>query len=394
MSNMALSSARRRRTGPPVNQSQVQAQAQPQLQQQTQLQQAQMQRLMEIQKQRQQQQQPQQPQPQSQFPYTQRPFSAPPVQPQLSPFQSVQPQSPLSHSRPIQIVKADTVVPPGYVKILSPNGVYHMESVETGSINFPYAEPHLAPTIILRNHDLDIIKLQGQHNDMSNQLTHLTTIMNRTSASASASASASTSNVSSTGTNFSTNDISNTTTNSSALLSDQAMAMEMEEHEIIFDEAVINKITENPGFISNTVNHIMQNTNLSDMLSQVEIIKTENRELRSILNSQHEMMNAMNSLLFTLLNKMHMQTSSESSTETENCESMPHLAGQNSDSDFHSSLDTIAETNDENVDELVGPEPDTTESAETTKASVSTTLTETLDSVESVNVDVARDWLP
>jgi hypothetical protein len=106
------------------------------------------------------------------------------------------------------------------------------------------------------------------------------------------------------------------------------------------------------------------------------------------------MMNAMNALLFTLLNKMHMQTSSESSTETENCEAIPHLSGQNSDSDFHSSLDTIAETNDENVDELVGPEPDTTESAETTNASVSTTLAETLDSVESVNVDVARDWLP
>jgi hypothetical protein len=125
------------------------------------------------------------------------------------------------------------------------------------------------------------------------------------------------------------------------------------------------------------------------MLSQVEIIKTENRELRSILNSQHEMMNAMNALLFTLLNKMHMQTSSESSTEPENCQAIPNLAVQNSDSDFHSSLDTIAETNDENVGELVGPE-----STETTNASVSMTITENLDSVESVNVDVARDWLP
>jgi hypothetical protein len=81
--------------------------------------------------------------------------------------------------------------------------------------------------------------------------------------------------------------------------------MDMEEHEIVFDEAVIHKIVENQSFIANTVSHIMQNTNLSELVTEVNAIKTENRELRSILNSQHEMMNGMNALLFTLLNQMH-----------------------------------------------------------------------------------------
>jgi len=40
-------------------------------------------------------------------------------------------------------------------------------------------------------------------------------------------------------------------------------------------------------------------------VTEVNAVKTENRELRSILNSQHEMMNGMNALLFRLLNEQH-----------------------------------------------------------------------------------------
>jgi hypothetical protein len=254
MSNTALSSARRRRTG----------QAVPVMAATTQQQQLQQQRLLEIQRQKQllsQQQAPSQPQPQ-QSPYTQR---------MQAPMQRIPtPQ--------VQIVKADTPVPPGYIKLLMPNGAYQMESVETGSINFPYSEPHLAPTLILRNHDLDIIKLQGYHNDVSNQLAHLTTLVTRASNQAGVTV----------------------TVNEEDDANDG-----IEEQEIMFDEAVIHKITENPAFIANTVSHIMQNTNLSELVTEVNAIKTENRELRSILNSQHDMMNAMNLLIFNLLNKIH-----------------------------------------------------------------------------------------
>ena len=285
MSNTALSSARRRRTGPaaPV----MAATTQQQQQQQQQLQQ---QRLLEIQRQKQllQPQQPQQPQVPS--PYTQR---------MQAPMQTPMQRIPTPQ---VQIVKADTPVPPGYIKLLMPNGVYQMESVETGSINFPYAEPHLAPTLILRNHDLDIIKLQGHHNDVSNQLAHLTTLVTRATS------------------NPVRTDIGSTGVGGEvgAAVVDAEDDSGIEEQEIVFDEAVIHKITENPAFIANTVSHIMQNTNLSELVTEVNAVKTENRELRSILNSQHEMMNAMNLLLFKLLNKMHSSSSSDDNvSETE-----------------------------------------------------------------------------
>ena len=175
-------------------------------------------------------------------------------------------------------MKADTTVPPGYVKLLTSGGIYHMESVETGTVNFPYGEPHLAPTIILRNHDLDIIRLQGYYNDTTNQISHLTTMVSR---------------------NKSAVDTVDTVTASEFASSD------MEEHEIVFDEAIIHKITENRDFIASTVSHIMQNTNLSDLVSEVDSLKNENKDIRSLLKSQQEMMNGMNTLLFTLLNKMH-----------------------------------------------------------------------------------------
>jgi hypothetical protein len=248
---------------------------QQQQQQQQSVQQAQMQRLVELQRQRQMQEQQQQQQLQQQ----QQPSPMNPYTQRSAPLQQQRPVQPVP-----QIVKADTPVPPGFVKLLSPNGVYRLESVETGSINFPFAEPHLAPTIILRNHDFDIMKLQGYHNDISNQLAHLTTMITRSAGEATV--------------NPHSHDILNDN-------ADGAGEGELEEHEIVFDEAVIHKITENRTFIANTVSHIMQNTNLAELVTEVNAVKTENRELRSILNSQHEMMNGMNALLFTLLNEMH-----------------------------------------------------------------------------------------
>lgn len=316
MSNTALSSARRRRTGPAAGTAVL-----PQQQQQ---QQAQMQRLMEMQRQKQllQQQQQQQPAPplahpsplvqQPQPPYTQRMLPPQLQQPPQQPLPQMQ-RSPLI----TQNVKADTPVPPGYIKLLLPNGVYQMESVETGSVNFPYGEPHLTPTLILRNHDLDIIKLQGYHNDISNQLAHLTTMVTRNSGNGSGiSNGSSMPQVPAPG-----GSIGSGSGSGSGSGLDETLGGDVEEHEIVFDEAIIHKITENTAFIANTVSQIMQNTNLSDLVTEVDVLKTENRELRSILNSQHEMMNGMNALLFNLLNKMHSSSASVQSAASSSPES-------------------------------------------------------------------------
>ena len=350
MSNTALSSARRRRTGPAAPVMAATTQQQQQLQQQ---------RLLEIQRQKQLLVQPQSPlqhmqtpQPQ-QTPYTQRTQA-----PMQAPIQRIPtPQ--------VQIVKADTPVPPGYIKLLMPNGVYQMESVETGSINFPYAEPHLAPTLILRNHDLDIIKLQGYHNDVSNQLAHLTTLVTRANS------------------NPVRNDISTTGTGIDV---DAAVDAEddggIEEQEIVFDEAVIHKITESPAFIANTVSHIMQNTNLSELVTEVNSVKTENRELRSILNSQHEMMNAMNLLLFKLLNKMH--SSSGDHVEDEPVESgmgVAHTAQQEPESS------QVSQEYKENEPLSTITEEDVCSSSSSPNVNTETVPPETSE-------NIPRDWLP
>ena len=359
MSNTALSSARRRRTGPavPVMAATTQQQQQQQLQQQ---------RLLEIQRQKQlllQQPSPSQQlqTPQSQQnPYTQRmqaPMQAPMQSPMQAPMQRLSPQ--------VQIVKADTPVPPGYIKLLMPNGVYQMESVETGSINFPYAEPHLAPTLILRNHDLDIIKLQGYHNDVSNQLAHLTTLVTRATS------------------NPVRNDTSTTGTGidvGSAVDAEDDGGIE--EQEIVFDEAVIHKITESPAFIANTVSHIMQNTNLSELVTEVNAVKTENRELRSILNSQHEMMNAMNLLLFKLLNKMHSSSDDHIQTDpTEQVESADTMPIETQESQL---------SQEYKKNELLSPIEE--EDSSPSSSSSSNINTETVPAETSENIP--RDWLP
>jgi hypothetical protein len=354
MSNTALSSARRRRTGPAV--PVMAATTQQQQQQQQQLQQ---QRLLEIQRQKQlllQQPSPSQqlqtPQPQ-QTPYTQR---------MQAPMQSPMQRIPTPQ---VQIVKADTPVPPGYIKLLMPNGVYQMESVETGSINFPYAEPHLAPTLILRNHDLDIIKLQGYHNDVSNQLAHLTTLVTRATS------------------NPVRNDTSTTGTGidvGSAVDAEDDGGIE--EQEIVFDEAVIHKITESPAFIANTVSHIMQNTNLSELVTEVNAVKTENRELRSILNSQHEMMNAMNLLLFKLLNKMHSSSDDHIQTDpteqVESADTMPIETQESQLSQEYKKNELLSTIEEEDS----SPSP----------SSSSNINTETVPAETSENIP--RDWLP
>ena len=308
MSNTALSSARRRRTGPPPSMPSNMMPQQQQQQQQQSVQQAQMQRLVELQRQRQLQEQQQQQQHQQQQQQQQQQQS--PMNPytQRTPLQQQQQQQQQRPIQPVpQIVKADTPVPPGFVKLLSPNGVYRLESVETGSINFPFAEPHLAPTIILRNHDFDIMKLQGYHNDISNQLAHLTTMVTRSAGGATV--------------NPHSDDILDGDDGNGQ---GDELGMDMEEHEIVFDEAVIHKITENRTFIANTVSHIMQNTNLAELVTEVNAVKTENHELRSILNSQHEMMNGMNALLFTLLNKMHKPNDDDLENNTKNEDAPEH----------------------------------------------------------------------
>ena len=279
MSNTALSSARRRRAIPsiaPISQQQQQQQHQ-QMQQQHQ-------RVMQ---QQQQQQQSVAAAPvisNGAGPYTQRP----PIQGQSIPVSLLQQQqqrqvinASVKQSPPVQtpqFIKPGSVIPPGYVQTIHANGLPQIECVETGTINFPYAEPPLPPIIILRNHDKQLLQLEGQHNDIANQFAHLTSRVNHLEG----------------GVMISSN---------SGQDQDQDQDQDQPPFDITLNSEFINDLTGNNLFIANVVENIMKNTNLSDMVNEIEPIKADNRELRSLVLTQQEMLNGMNSLLFKLLNR-------------------------------------------------------------------------------------------
>ena len=272
MSNTALSSARRRRAIPsiaPISQQQ------------------QHQRGMQQQQQQQQQQQAVAAAPvisNGVGPYTQRA----PIQGQNIPgsllLQQQQQQrqvvnAGVKQSPPVQMpqfIKPGSVIPPGYVQTIHANGLPQIECVETGTINFPYAEPPLPPIIILRNHDKQLLQLEGQHNDIANQFAHLTSRVNHLEGGVMVSSNSG---------------------------QDQDQDQDQPPFDITLNSEFINDLTGNNLFIANVVENIMKNTNLSDMVNEIEPIKMDNRELRSLVVSQQEMLNGMSSLLFKLLNR-------------------------------------------------------------------------------------------
>jgi type II secretory pathway pseudopilin PulG len=277
MSNTALSSARRRRAVPPI------VALTPQQQQQQQ----QQQRMIELQRQQQQQQQQHQ---QQQLlppaaaaaaaaavgPYTQRPNMSANVN-----VRSLQQQQSAAIPPQPQFIKPGSAVPPGYVQTIHANGMPQIECVETGTINFPYGEAPLPPIIILRNHDKQLIQIEGQHNDFANQLAHITSRITSFEGSCGG---------------------------LMAQCQPDANVNHGISQELSIDDEFINELTGNQTFISSAVESIMKNTNLSDMVNEIDPIKADNRELRSLLLSQQEMLNGMNSLLFKLLNTMHSNT--------------------------------------------------------------------------------------
>ena len=269
MSNTALSSARRRRAIPPIAPNS----------QQQQMQQQHMQRVMQQQQQQQQQAVAAVP---GAGPYTQRATQGIP-----NPLQQQQQQRQIIKQtpppvQPPQFIKPGSVVPPGYVQTIHANGMPQIECVETGTINFPYGESPLPPIIILRNHDKQLLQLDGQHNDITNQFAHLTSRVNQLEGGGGVGA------------------LSNSIHGQDQ---DQDQDQDHPPFDITMNSEFINDLTGNHLFITNVVENIMKNTNLSDMVNEIEPIKADNRELRSLVLSQQEMLNGMNALLFKLLNR-------------------------------------------------------------------------------------------
>ena len=156
-----------------------------------------------------------------------------------------------------------------------------IECVETGTVNFPYGEAPLPPILILRNHDIQLMKFEGHNNDAANQFTHITSRINSLEALLDG--------------NIRNHDHE-----------DEYEKEEDEEQQQQQQQQQGDEIINNKSFILNVVETIMKNTNLADLVNEIEPIKAENKELRSLVMSQQEMMNGMNLLLFNLLNRCNV----------------------------------------------------------------------------------------
>lgn len=73
------------------------------------------------------------------------------------------------------------------------------------------------------------------------------------------------------------------------------------EQELLMD-VVINDLTNSREFVEGIVDKIVNETNLSEVIMKIEPLVKENQELRSLIHSQQQMINEMNTMLLRLLN--------------------------------------------------------------------------------------------
>ena len=74
------------------------------------------------------------------------------------------------------------------------------------------------------------------------------------------------------------------------------------EPEELLMEVVMSDLTNSREFVEGIVNKIVNETNLSEVIMKIEPLVKENQELRSLIHSQQQMMNEMNTMLLRLLN--------------------------------------------------------------------------------------------
>jgi hypothetical protein len=87
---------------------------------------------------------------------------------------------------------------------------------------------------------------------------------------------------------------------------------ESEPEQELLMEVVMNDLTNSREFVEGIVDKIVNDTNLSEVIMKIEPLVKENQELRSLIHSQQQMMNEMNTMLLRLLN-----TNVSSSTPTQ-----------------------------------------------------------------------------
>ena len=151
------------------------------------------------------------------------------------------------------------------------------------------------PIVILKSHDAKLEEHDNVIHDMIQQLDYLHSRIEHSSSSSSSS---------------SLPAIKEDTHKGEA--GADADADEEPEQELLM-EVVMNDLTNSREFVEGIVDKIVNDTNLSDVIMKIEPLVKENQELRSLIHSQQQMLNEMNTMLLRLLNTNGPTCSSSSS---------------------------------------------------------------------------------
>ena len=103
-----------------------------------------------------------------------------------------------------------------------------------------------------------------------------------------------------------------TNSSSTSPLEDIEEDEEDEPEEELLMDVVMNDLTNSREFVEGIVNKIVNETNLSEVIMKIEPLVKENQELRSLIHSQQQMMNEMNTMLLRLLNQNNTSVKQES----------------------------------------------------------------------------------
>jgi hypothetical protein len=68
-------------------------------------------------------------------------------------------------------------------------------------------------------------------------------------------------------------------------------------------EQIKSELTSDTDFVSGIVDNIMNNSNLSEIIEQIDTVQAENRELRDLLHAQQKTINEMNIMLLKLISQ-------------------------------------------------------------------------------------------
>ncbi len=101
------------------------------------------------------------------------------------------------------------------------------------------------------------------------------------------------------------------------------------------DDASKGSLVDDSDFISKVVDNILTNTNLSDIINQIEPLQKENESLRLLINSQQKTLNELSGLVMKLLNNGLPSYNSVDNTYI-----------QNLDTNINANTDTNTYTND------------------------------------------------